>query len=172
MSEYVVEGYGAAARNPEYDGPYLDGHRFDPAIQFAFAGDPEKQAELQKVIDDTEGTPVLAPGGVVTIVTGKDEPNVVVLTKEPDETRTIVLQETEVDKRNKEQQEAELESVEDPNATGSPEGTVDLEQDDVPRSHETRDGDDYNPTVSENRNSDDNTIEQRKDESSSGITLS
>jgi hypothetical protein len=57
MSEYSVEGYGAAARNPEYDGPYLDGADFDPAVKFAFAGDPEKQAEFQdSLVSEAEET--------------------------------------------------------------------------------------------------------------------
>lgn len=90
MSEYLVEGYGAAARNPEYDGPYLDGFDFDPGIKYAFAGDPKKQAELQKVLDETEGTAVM-DNGAVKIITPEGEDNVVVLTKEPEKVRNVVL---------------------------------------------------------------------------------
>ena len=172
MSDYLVEGYGAAARNPEYDGPYLDGHKFDPAIQFAFAGDPEKQAELQKVIDEHEGTPILAPGGAITIKTADGEPDVVVLTKEAPEVNTVVLKETEVDRLSKEQQEAELESTVEPYADGPPEGTVDDEQDDVNRekvnidgpsgADEQREGADYNPTRYESPRTEEGTVEANK----------
>lgn len=98
---YAVDGYGQGARNPQYDGPYLDGHSFDPNVQFAFAGDPEKAAQLQKIIDETDGQPVLA-NGVVTIVTGPDEPNVVILSSEPADTKTIVLEKSAVDEANEE----------------------------------------------------------------------
>lgn len=169
MSEYAVEGYGAAARNPEYDGPYLDGHRFDPAIQFAYAGDPEKQAQLQKILDETDGTPVLS-NGVVTVITGEGDPNVVILTKEPEETKTIVLDESDVDRRAKEQREAELQSTVEPYSDGAPAGTVDTEQENVDREvvdldgpsgkDETRDGESYN--VTEARETDDGTVESDK----------
>lgn len=128
MSEYIVEGYGAAARNPEYDGPYLDGHDFDPAINYAFAGDPEKQAELQQIIADTEGTPVME-NGTVKIITPKGEDNVVILSKEPESAKTVVLGKSELDKQSEETAKAELGSVEEPEATGAPSGTVDTEQD-------------------------------------------
>jgi hypothetical protein len=42
--EYKVEGYG---KNPEYDGPYLDGSDFDPNFVYAKAGDPEAQEKWQ-----------------------------------------------------------------------------------------------------------------------------
>lgn len=131
MSEYVVEGYGAAARNPNYDGPYLDGYDFDPGVNFMFAGDPEKQAELQKVIDDTEGVPVLE-NGTVKIITPEGEDNVVILGKEPESARTVVLNKSAVDEVSEETAKAELESVEDPEGTGAPSGTVDTEQGDKP----------------------------------------
>ena len=128
MSEYLVEGYGAAARNPEYDGPYLDGYDFDPAINYAFAGDPEKQAELQKIIEETEGVPVME-NGTVKIITPEGQDNVVILAKEPESVVTKVLSKSQVDEQNEEAAKAELGSVEDPEATGAPSGTVDTEQD-------------------------------------------
>lgn len=164
MSEYVVEGYGAAARNPNYDGPYLDGYDFDPNVNFMFAGDPEKQAELQKVIDDTEGVPVLE-NGTVKIITPEGEDNVVILGKEPENARTVVLSKSAVDEISEETAEAELESSVNPEGTGAPSGTVDTEQDSSAKdkvdlngpsgADEQREGKDYNPTATHSPRTDD-----------------
>lgn len=168
MSEYVVEGYGAAARNPNYDGPYLDGYSFDPGVNYMFAGDPEKQAELQKVIDDTEGVPVLE-NGTVKIITPDGEDNVVILGKEPENARTVVLQKSQVDEISEETAEAELQSSVEPEGTGAPSGTVDTEQDSSAKdkvdlsgpsgADESRDGADYNPTANDGPRNDDDDSE-------------
>lgn len=178
MSEYLVEGYGAAARNPDYDGPYLDGHDFDPGIQFAFAGDPEKQAELQKVIAETEGRPVMDNGNV-KIITPDGEDNVIVLTKEPDSVKNVVLGKSQVDELAEKTAEAELSSVENPEATGSPSGTETGTDEKVnlngpSGADESREGADYNPTVNKSPRADDDTVDQRKAEatdSDSGVKL-
>lgn len=43
--EYQVEGYNT--KIPEYDGPYLEGHDFDPGFVYAYAGNSELQEEYQ-----------------------------------------------------------------------------------------------------------------------------
>lgn len=53
MGEYEVEGYGVKS---SYDGPYLKGADFDPAVAFAKSGDPEAQAEHQtELVKDIDG---------------------------------------------------------------------------------------------------------------------
>jgi hypothetical protein len=101
---YKVEGYGT--RNPEYDGPYLDGSDFDPAVRFAFGGDPEKQAQLQEVLDEYEGLAVVTSNGV-SIITASDEPNVLVVLKEPEDTTVVVLDRSRLDELTEEQAQSE-----------------------------------------------------------------
>lgn len=42
---YEVAGYGV--KTPGYDGPYLDGHDFDPGFIYAMSGSPASQAKFQ-----------------------------------------------------------------------------------------------------------------------------
>lgn len=178
MSEYLVEGYGAAARNPNYDGPYLDGYDFDPGINFMYAGDPEKQAELQKVIEDNEGVPVLE-NGTVKILTPEGQDNIVILPKEPESVQTVVLPQSRVDEINEETAKQDLLSVQgNPEGAGAPSGTTDTEQDSLYKENpegdthedinfdgesgadEQREGRPYNPTQEVRLSSEDPESEQ------------
>lgn len=159
-----VEGYGE--RNPEYDGPYLDGLKFEPSVQFAFGGDPEKQAELQKIIDEHDGQPVMV-NGVLTIKTGEGEPNVVILTSGPADTKTIVLEKSRVDELREEAIEAELAGAAERDEKGDPVNSDDVVDLDGPSGKdETRDGADYNPTAHDNQRDEGN------ENNATGVTLS
>ena len=60
-------------KNLDYDGPYLDGHDFDPNFVFANAGDPEAQAQYQnelKAFGETNEEPVEEPVEVESEVDG------------------------------------------------------------------------------------------------------